>query len=208
MRAKAVGFDGEVIFHANATPQPGDKLGVIAGNNQRGIVRQSLPEPLVVAVTDSGSNLIANTQVEFKVTRGGGKFDNGSDSYMAVTDSDGRASANWVLGPDEGLDVQRVTATLVGTSASAGFTASGFIPGDPGQTAISGVVLDNQDQPVPGVTVRVDGTTRQAVSDAEGQFTITQAPVGPVHLIGRQYGNRSGGMAQPVLQHRDRRRCE
>ena len=77
VRAKAVGFDGEVIFHANATPQPGDKLGVIAGNNQRGIVRQSLPEPLVVAVTDTGSNLIANTQVEFKVTRGGGKFDNG-----------------------------------------------------------------------------------------------------------------------------------
>jgi len=183
VRARAVGFNGEAVFYARATPQPGNKLGVIAGNNQRGIVRQPLPEPLVVAVTDTGSNLIAGAQVEFRVTKGGGKFENEAVTYVAVSDSDGRASASWVLGPEEGLDVQRVTATLIGTNATAGFTGSGFMPGDPGQTAISGVVLDNQDKPVPGVTVRVDGTTRQAIADAQGQFTIDQVPVGPVHLI-------------------------
>ncbi|PSQ91350.1 MAG: hypothetical protein BRD57_04685 [Proteobacteria bacterium SW_6_67_9] len=45
------------------------------------------------------------------------------------------------------------------------------------------MVVDNQDQPIPGVTVRVEGTTRQAVTGDEGNFEITNAPVGPVHLI-------------------------
>ncbi|MBK6736712.1 MAG: carboxypeptidase regulatory-like domain-containing protein [Haliea sp.] len=57
------------------------------------------------------------------------------------------------------------------------------MPADPGLTSISGVILDNQDTPIPGITVRVDGSERQAVSDAQGQFRIEQAPVGPVHLV-------------------------
>jgi len=191
VRAKAVGFDGEVVFHASADPNPGDKVSVIAGNNQRGIVRQPLPEPFVVAVTDNGANLILNAQVEFTVKKGGGKFlNNGEQIYRAMTDTDGRASVQYVLGPDEGLDVQYVEAKLIGTEAKAGFTVSGFMPGDPGKTSVSGVVLDNQDNPIPGVTVRVDGTTRQAAADENGQFIITEVPVGPLHLIA------DGGTAQ------------
>lgn len=183
VRARAVGYEGEALFHANATYGDGNKLGVIAGNNQRGAIWQPLPDPFVVAVTDAGSNLIPNAEVEFAVTTGSGRFADGQQTYRTTTDSDGRASARFVLGHEEGLDAQRVTATLVGTMATAGFTASGFKPGDPGQTSISGVVLDNQDTPLPGVTVRVDGTTRQALSDAQGRFKIDAVPVGPVHLI-------------------------
>ena len=183
VRARAVGFDGEVVFHATATYGEGNKLGVIAGNNQRGAIWQPLPSPLVVAVTDAGANLIPGAMVEFKVTAGSGKFDNGTQTYRTTTDKDGRASARFILGPEEGLDAQQVTATLVGTQATAGFSASAFAPGDPGQTSITGVVLDNQDNPLPGVTVYVDGTTRQAVTDAEGLFRIDNVPVGPVHLI-------------------------
>jgi hypothetical protein len=183
VRAKAVGFDGEVVFYASADPNPGDKISVIAGNNQRGAVNQPLPEPFVVAVTDTGSNLIAGTQVQFDVVKGGGRFQDGSTAFTTTTDTDGRASAQLTLGPDAGLDQQQVTATLVGTTAKAGFTASALQAGDPGQTTVTGVVLDNQDNPVPGVTIRVDGTTRQGVADAQGQFTITEVPVGPVHLL-------------------------
>lgn len=183
VRARAVGFDGEVIFHASATPTPGDKISIIDGNNQRGAVNQPLSKPLVVAVTDKGANLVAEAEVQFEVTRGEGKFQNGLSTYTTTTDTDGRASAELTLGPDVGLDLQRVTATLVGTAAAAGFTVSGLEVGDPGQTTITGVVLDNQDNPVPGVTIRVDGTTRQAVADSAGQFEITEVPVGPVHLL-------------------------
>ncbi|MDX1654517.1 MAG: carboxypeptidase-like regulatory domain-containing protein [Candidatus Competibacteraceae bacterium] len=183
VRVTSVGFSGEVIFHASADYGQGSTLGVIAGNNQTGSVWQPLANPFVVAVTDVGANLIPGVQVEFRVVTGGGRFENGRRSIVATTDRDGRATARFTLGPEEGRDAQRVAATLVGTKTTAGFTASAFVPGDPGQTRVSGVVLDNQDEPVPGVTVRVEGTNRQGLADAQGQFTIEGVPVGPLHLI-------------------------
>jgi len=183
VRATAVGFEGEVIFNASANASAGQFIGVVEGNNQRGSVRQPLPTPFVVAVTDSGTNLIPNAEVTFTVTEGSGRFTNGEAQIIVPTDNDGRASAQYILGPEQGLDVQRVIASLGETGASAGFTISGFMPADPGDTSITGIVLDNQDQPMPQVTVRIEGSTRQGVTDDEGQFTIVQAPVGPVHLL-------------------------
>ena len=183
VQAKAVGVEGEIVFLESADPQPGDKINVIDGNNQLGVVGQPLPEALVVAVTDAGANLIANAEVEFKATQGGGTFENGETTFRTTTNTDGRASALFTLGPEVGFDVHRVAAKLVGATALAGFSASGLVAGDPGQTTISGVVLDNQDNPIPGVTIRVDGTNLQAVADTQGQFKITNAPVGAVHLI-------------------------
>lgn len=182
--AKAVGFEGEVTFVASATPRPGNKVSVNSGNNQRGAAKQPLPLPFVVVVTDDGANVIEGAQVEYKVTQGGGTFQNGQTSFTASTDSDGRASAKLTLGEEVGLDVHRVTATLTANAQLyAGFTASALAGGDPGRTSISGVVLDNQDRPLPGVTMRVEGTTREAKTNAQGQFKITEVPVGPVHLI-------------------------
>lgn len=183
VRAKAVGFDSEVVFYASANTSPGNKVSINSGNNQRGAPNLALPQPLIVAITDQGANLVQGTQVEFKVTVGGGKFQNGASSIIATTDSDGRASASLTLGEEVGLDVHRVSAMLVGTSLNAGFTASALEQGDPGQTRITGVVLDNQDNPLPNVSVRVDGSNRQAVTNEQGQFKITEVPVGPVHIL-------------------------
>jgi len=185
--AKVVGYDDEVIFYASATGKIGNKLSVNSGNNQRGAVGQILPAPLVVSVTDDGANVVAGARVTFDVTKGAGHFQNDESSYEVQTDSDGRATAQYTLGQLEGVDAQRITATLVdapeGQTLTAGFTATAFVPADPGLTAITGIVLDNQDGPIPGVTIRVEGSTRTAVADEEGQFIITEAPVGPVHLI-------------------------
>lgn len=41
---------------------------------------------------------------------------------------------------------------------------------------VTGVVLDEQDQPLPGATVSVKGTKAGAVTDIEGQFTIEGQP--------------------------------
>ena len=187
VRVSVVGIEGELVFNASATGRPGDKLTVNSGNNQRGAVGQRLPQPFVVNVTDDGANAVEGARVRFQVSAGDGTFVNGQQTYEALTDGDGYAYAQYVLGSLTGLDAQRVTATLLDSATTepltAGFTATAFVPGDAGNTRISGVVLDNQDNPLPGVTVRVDGTTRQATTDAQGQFVISQAPVGPVHLV-------------------------
>ncbi len=187
VRAKVVGYDDEVVFNASALANIGNKLSVNSGNNQRGSTGQVLPEPLVVVVTDDGANVVQGARVQFDVTKGDGLLQNGALSYVVTTDSDGRATTEYTLGPLSGIDAQRITATLLdgppGEVIKAGFTETAFVAGDPGQTSISGVVLDNQDNPLAGVTIRVDGTSRQAVADAEGQFRISEAPVGAVHLI-------------------------
>ncbi len=183
VRAAVVGVGNDVVFSASGEGLPGDKISVASGNNQRGAVGQVLPEPLVAVVTDAGNNVVEGAAVLFEARVGGGLFENDLPAVQLLTDADGRVAAEFWLGDLAGIDAQRVRATLVGTSASAGFSASGFVPADAGDTAISGIVLDNQDNPVEGVTVRVDGTSRSAVVDAAGLFTIAQAPVGPVHLI-------------------------
>ena len=120
----------------------------------------------------------------FAVKSGGGVFSNGAGAIVVNTDGDGRATVNMILGPVEGNDAHKVEASFAGNAGSpAVFLGTGLIPGNPGETRITGVILDNTDQPVPGVTVRVDGTTRQGVSDAEGQFEINNVLFGPVHLV-------------------------
>ncbi|ODS23863.1 hypothetical protein AB835_06435, partial [Candidatus Endobugula sertula] len=183
VRATTMGSDGEVIFLASAHSGAGQFISVIDGNNQRGVVRQPLAKPFVVAVTDDGVNFSPNVPVTFTVEEGSGRFSHGEATITVQTDNDGRASAPFTLGPEQGIDAQRVIVTIPNSNNQAGFTASGLMPGDPGQTRLSGVVLDNQDRPVPGVTLRIEGSTRQAISDAQGQFTISEAPAGPVHLL-------------------------
>ncbi|WP_197427682.1 carboxypeptidase regulatory-like domain-containing protein [Alteromonas sp. Mac1] len=185
--AKVVGFDGAVSFVASGLAKIGDKISVNSGNNQRGIIGQPLPSPFVVAVTDIGSNVVSGARVKFEVLVGGGVLQNGKGTYETTTDSDGRASAILTLGQLHGLDAQRVNVTLIdapeGETLTAGFLASGFEAADPADTTISGVVLSNQDEPLEGVTVRVDGTTRESKTDGQGRFEIDSVPVGPVHLI-------------------------
>ena len=188
VRARVVGYEDEVIFSASATGKKPTAVTVNSGNNQRGATGQPLPNPFVVAVIDEGANWVEGAQVEFSVKSGGGFLQNGQKTYTATTDSDGRASAQLTLGGITGLDKQIVVAKLLGREegeieVTSTFHASAFEPGDPGDTSVSGVVLDNQQTPVPGVTVRVDGTTRSAIADSEGRFKIENVPVGPIHLI-------------------------
>ncbi len=187
VKAAAVGFAGDVIFTASATPVLGNKLSVNSGNNQRGVVGQLLPAPLVAVVTDEGANVVKNARVRFESVVGGGTFENAGSIIEVLTDSDGRATARYVLGQLEGLDAQHVRATLMdspkGQRLIAGFSATAFVPADPGLTTVSGIVLDNQENPIPGITMHIEGTTRKAKTNDEGRFVITSAPVGPIHLV-------------------------
>lgn len=180
----ATGVQGSVIFIASGTVGSAANIHVASGGQQRGAVNQPLPLPLVAIVTDSGFNPVGNVTVTFTVIEGRGKFSNAQSEITINTDSDGRAAASLTLGPIAGTNAHIAEATFPGsTEAPASFVATGLVPGDPGDTRISGVVLDNSNNPIPGVTMRVEGTTRQAVTDEQGVFVIENVPVGPVHLI-------------------------
>ena len=195
VEAYVVGVSGTAIFTATGTQGPAGKIVIDTGNSQIGEVNQALPKPLIGVLVDTGNNRLAGVPVTFTVKEGGGNF-GGQPTFTVNTDSDGRAAATLTLGFQEGNANNLVEATFAtNTGFPAAFTASGRAPGDTAKTTISGIVLDNSNVPIPGVTIRAvltnvlnaNNNIIQAVAavqtDAQGQFTIGQAPVGFVKLL-------------------------
>jgi 3D (Asp-Asp-Asp) domain-containing protein len=195
VEASATGIPATAVFSASASSTGATLINVDSGNNQFGVVGQALPLPFIGVVTDAGHNRIPNVPVTFTVKNGGGNI-NGQPSVTVNSDGDGRVQTILTLGPDAGVNNNLVEATFPGnTGFAAAFTATARTPGPAAATTISGVVLDNSNQAIPGVTMRLfqlnqgpSGNLPQqvgtpVVTDGEGQFTISPAPVGVFKLM-------------------------
>jgi len=195
IEASASGVVNTVVFTESATTTAAAKILIDSGNNQNGVVGQALPLPFIAIVTDAGNNRLADVPVVFTVKNGGGTI-NGLGSLSTTSDSDGRVQAILTTGPFEGVNNNVVEANFAGnTGQPATFASTGQIPGPAAQTQITGVVLDNSNLPIPGVSMRVfqvnNGTTgnipQQVVAtvrtDAHGYFNIQPAPVGVFKLM-------------------------
>ena len=183
VRASSPGITADVIFSAVASAAPAAALDALSGNDQRAGVGTELALPLVAVLTDGNANPVAGAPVTFHVVRGGGSF-GGADTLETTTDASGLASARLTLGPAPGFDNNWIEASFPGMSVlPAVFKASGFVLGAPAATAVSGVILDNQGTPVPGVTLRLRDSALMTTSDAQGQFRLSGVPVGRIFLI-------------------------
>lgn len=195
VEAYAVGFDGTAIFTASGRQGVAGKIVIDTGNDQIGAIGAPLPKPFIAVVIDDGNNRLAGVPVTFTVAEGGGSID-GQNEVIVDTDSDGRAAVTLMLGTQEGNANNLVRASFPSNVGfPAAFTASGRAPGEPQKTTVSGVVLDNSNAPIPGVTVRAVLTNELhsnasvvasaviAQTDAHGQFLIPGAPVGLVKLL-------------------------
>jgi len=195
VRASSALAVGPVDFSATGSVGQGAQIVVDSGNNQSGALGQPLAFPFVAVVTDSGHNRVPNIPVTFSVTQGGGNFA-GTQSELVNTDSNGRAIAVLTLGTQPGSDNNVVQASFPGNPGlPVSFAASALTPGSPSATTISGVVLDNSNHPIPGVTMRLFLTNQASnnnlplqigtpvKTDATGAFLISQAPVGYFKLM-------------------------
>jgi hypothetical protein len=179
----APGVVGGVVVTATGLAGVPDKVNIDAGNLQFGVVGRDLPRPLVAVVTDAGHNRLQGVPVTFRVAAGGGSFA-GQNTVVVETDAYGRALTAFRLGIEVGRDNNIVEATFEANPGSpAVFAASGQTAGDPGATRVSGVVLDNTDRPILGVSVRLEETALMTRTDDTGRFTIAGAPVGRVRMI-------------------------
>src|SRR6185295_2382410 len=157
VEAIAAGFVGPALFTESATHGAASLIVVDAGDQQEGATGNLLPRPLVAAVTDEGSNRIPDVAVRFAVVKGGGRFAGDQTEVEVTTDSDGRAIVPFRIDSAEGVANNVVEATIAGLPSGpstpiAGFTATGRTAGV-ADTTISGIVLDNSNQPVPGTTL-------------------------------------------------------
>jgi hypothetical protein len=179
----APGFIGDTIFSANSTVDVPAQVNIVSGEIQKGQVGAPLPEPLVAIVTDSGGNPVPNIPVIFKIEHGGGTLE-GSTSVRKTTDKDGKVYAVLTLSEEEGIYNNSVSASVDGPQIPpAIFVSSGVVTGNPAATTISGIVLDNAEQPIPNATVTIKGANITPVTtDPQGKFMISNAPVGNILL--------------------------
>jgi hypothetical protein len=177
------GFVGEVMFCSTATVGTPTQIHDIAGEMQKGVIGQALPEPFSVVVFDVGGNPVSGVPVVFTVEQGGGLLE-GSPTVTKTTDSDGRASALLTLAQEEGINNNVVSAAFNGlVTTPVSFIASGVTPANPTTTTVSGIVMDNGNQPVVNVTASIEGTNLSALTDENGRFSIANAPVGSINLF-------------------------
>ena len=186
---------GPVTFVATGSNAAAASIVVDSGNDQVGVLVQPLPFPFVADVVDSGHNRVPNVPVTFSVKQGDGTL-SGSSTQTVNTDSNGRAIVLLTLGTQIGNANNVVEATFPNNPGfPAAFAASARAPGDPAATSVSGVVLDNSNNPIPGVTIRLfqtnQGNTNNlpvqvgtpVQTDAKGTFLIQPAPVGFFKLM-------------------------
>jgi len=200
--ASTAGLATTAVFAASATASATGLIVVDSGNNQSGVIGQGLPLPFIAVVTDTGFNRLSGVPVTFTVKKGGGSLA-GKATVTTTSDSDGRVMATLTLGPNPGINNNLVEANFAGnTGFPASFSTTGLAPGPANSTSISGVVLDNSDNAIPGVTMRLfqvnqgnNGNVPQQVAapvqtDVQGHFMIKPAPVGVFKLMA------DGGTAQ------------
>jgi hypothetical protein len=186
---------GPVTFVATGSNAAAASIVVDSGNDQVGVLAQPLPFPFVADVVDSGHNRVPDVPVTFTVKQGDGTL-SGSSTQTVNTDSNGRAIVLLTLGTQIGNANNVVEATFTNNpGVPVAFAASARAPGDPAATSVSGVVLDNSNNPIPGVTIRLfqtnQGNTNNlpvqvgtpVQTDAKGTFVIQPAPVGFYKLM-------------------------
>ncbi len=189
------------------------KLSVVSGNNQAAIIATTLPQPLVVKLTDGLGSVKPNIDVFFRVAGNNGLLSASPGGLGAATvavkaDAQGQARAYWTIGSHSGAGINRVEAGGNGLTAPAVFTATGQNSGparivvDSGlnQTGAVGqklplpfvaVVIDSGNNRLGGVPVTI--TVRSGGGKIEGQdaVTVNSDPDGRVALrmtLGSQEG--------------------
>lgn len=188
------------------------QIVVDSGNNQTGILGQPLPFPFVVIVVDAGHNRVPNVPVTFTAKQGDGNF-GGAPSQTMNTDSNGRAITVLTIGLQQGINSSVVEATFPNNPGlPAAFVASSKAPGNPANTTISGLVLDNSNNPIQGATIRLFQTNQgnnnnlpvqigtPVQTGLQGTFQIPSAPVGSFKLMAD--GSTAAGPATyPTLEY-------
>ena len=159
-------LDGSPV-HFTATGHAGgaDELNRVSGNDQRARPGAALENLLVVELLDRAGNGVPNRAVSWVVATGGGS----ADPVTSITDSEGRASTRWTLGPDEGRNTLNAVVSGVGV---VGFSATATNSGGGGSSGASRLAFREQPSDAEE-DERIDPPVEVVVLDENGQ-RVTQ----------------------------------
>jgi hypothetical protein len=185
----AEGVANPSIITAEAEPVAANTRLAMVSENVEGPAGATLPEPVVVRVTDSSGVALANVPVAWSAEDGGSVV-----AGEARTDSLGQTRARWTLGPGSGTQrayvqvgsaraVPRFAVTasaLAGRAAGAALVSSGKREGSVRkvlQPLVEIRVVDQAKNPVPGVPITLlpaagDVTDSIVTTDSTGRVQV------------------------------------
>ncbi len=172
--AEAPGLaNSPVIFVATVTQTPAQRMLAVSGNAQRGAVKQVLPEPLVVRVTDGFGRPVFGVPVKVLVTFGGGSVSSESGSQLYSSDELGEVRARWRLGSAAGVntlrfEVEGLSGSPIDFRADASSDVAAILEGT-NCGSVSGPVGGTTPQPL---TVRVTDASGNGVDSVEVLFEL------------------------------------
>jgi alpha-tubulin suppressor-like RCC1 family protein len=187
-------------FASTATPAAPSQITITGGDGQSGAPGQPLPAWLGVRLQDPYGNAVPGWTVEWAVLAGGGAV----QPATSVTDTNGEARTQWVMGPGNGAvrasaqGVPPVTFAATATPVPASISVlngnaqrgpAGDVPPNPMVVR----VLDAAGAPVAGAAVQWQVTAGggalrnpEVVTDAGGLATtewVLGPRVGPFHSL-------------------------
>ncbi|MFQ5638044.1 MAG: Ig-like domain-containing protein [bacterium] len=194
VQVTAPGLSGApAVFKATATAGPAEELRFAqdSGNNQSGSAGTVLAKPFKVKVLDQVGVPVANHQVTFSVTAGGGNFSGNSQTTVS-TDAQGFASATLTLGGTPGdVNTARASSFFSGTAVHLNgspltFSATSAAP-QTLQNVSSLTQSGTVEQPLANpIQVRVKDAQGQVVGNFDVTFSVTQG------------GGKVNGSSNPV----------
>jgi Bacterial Ig-like domain (group 1)/Leishmanolysin len=203
--ATASGLTGSpALFVASASAGPPAQLIRASGDNQTGVVGDTLPARLIVVARDQFGNPVSGVSVGWTVTAGGGSI----SSAAVNTDAQGMASVAWTLGHQAGSANNTATASAAGLAGSPlSFTANAtagpathlaLVSGDNQADTVAHLLADSLiaaardqfDNPVAGVLVTWAVTAGGGALSAASGFTDTQGRSAVAWTLGDSVGTQ------------------
>ncbi len=152
-----------VVFNHTATAGNAARVIVVDGNGQQAAPGATLPEPLVVEVLDAENNPIVGRAVAWVIGAGEGSVNPATSN----TDSQGRATTQWTLGPEPGRNTVSAVVSGVGIGA---FNATATVP----KTSSSTSILSHQPEPsTVGQAVEIQVQVSGSGGTPTGTVTVT-----------------------------------
>jgi len=190
VRLRAMDAAGNLSSFTDVVAGAPFALAAVSGGGQSGTVGETLPAPLVFALTDGGGDPVSDVGIVFELAAGAGAF----DPAAATTDASGQVSTALTLGSTAGalsilprgaslaIDaVEAMSATaLPGPPAALVWTAGSGQKDAPGETLLAALVVQVQDaygNGIAGVAVEVAASGGGSVlpaaseSNAEGELS-------------------------------------
>lgn len=180
---------GDLVLPSPAEPAA---IEIVEGDEQSGTPGQPLQDALVVRLMDTAGLAIPGHEVTWVVSTGGGSVTPGLDT----TDGQGRATAEWTLGPDAGPNtVSAVAAGVGGVTFRAVANEDDGETGEPSASRSSVTADPSSIETVSGsTTIRV--TVRDGLGDpVEGADVELEATGGGNTLIQPSGPTGSDGVA-------------